>query len=86
MAQKEGFVSPRSTLVGQPGSETPPGFHSLPGQFGEPNPSDSHFASRGIKPILARRLPEHMEFSLHTDSVHHGCMAVIFYLGDIDIE
>ena len=33
MAQKEGFVSPRSTLVGQPGSEAPPGPHSLPGQF-----------------------------------------------------
>ena len=30
----EGFLSPRSTLVGQPGSETPLGSHSLPGQFG----------------------------------------------------
>ncbi|MBR5286990.1 MAG: hypothetical protein IKU34_00165, partial [Clostridia bacterium] len=30
----EGFLSPRSTLVGQPGSKAPPGLYSLPGQFG----------------------------------------------------
>ena len=47
----EGLLSPRSTLVGQPGSEAPLGLHSLPGQFDpvglEPQTPSSHrFATR----------------------------------------
>ena len=39
----EGFLSPRSTLVGQGSSDSPPGCHSLLPQFDKAEPSDSLF-------------------------------------------
>ena len=41
-----GISSPRSTLVGQGGSDNPLDCHSLPPQFGKAEPPDPFFASR----------------------------------------
>ena len=41
-----GISSPRSTLVGQGGSDNPLDCHSLPPQFGKADPPDPFFSSR----------------------------------------
>ena len=44
-----GLLSPRSTLVGQGSSDSPPGCHSLLPQFSKAAPPDPYFASRRFK-------------------------------------
>ena len=58
-----GHLSPRSTLVGQGSSDSPPGCHSLLPQFGESEPSDSLlcFAAviRSIEDMSGRIISAH---------------------------